>query len=738
MLGISDSSKKESPCYHRLVSLQIDSRPSQVATHQETGKSDVALQNKSPPKSHIKGVLLGISDSFKKESPCYHRLVSLQIDSRPSQVVTHQESGKSDVALQNKSPPKSHIKVILLGISDSSKKESPCYHRLVSLQIDSRPSQVVTHQESGKSDVALQNKSPPKSHIKVILLGISDSSKKESPCYHRLVSLQIDSRPSQVVTHQESGKSDVALPNKSPPKSHIQAVLLGISDSSKKESPCYHRLVSLQIDSRPSQVATHQETGKSDVALQNKSPPKSHIKGVLLGVSDSFKKESPCYHRLVSLQIDSRPSQVVIHPILGKSDVALQNESPPKSHIKGVLLGISDSSKKESPCYHRLVSLQIDSRPSQVVTHQESGKSDVALQNKSPPKSHIQVVLLGISDSSKKESPCYHRLVSLQIDSRPSQVVTHPILGKSDVALQNKSPPKSHIKVILLGISDSSKKESPCYHRLVSLQIDSRPSQVVTHQESAKSDVALQNKSPPKSHIKVILLGISDSSKKESPCYHRLVSLQIDSRPSQVVTHQESGKSDVALPNKSPPKSHIQAVLLGISDSSKKESPCYHRLVSLQIDSRPSQVATHQETGKSDVALQNKSPPKSHIQAVLLGISDSSKKESPCYHRLVPLQIDSRPSQVVTHPILGKSDVALQNESPPKSHIKGVLLGISDSSKKESPCYHRLVSLQIDSRPSQVVTHQESGKSDVALQNKSPPKSHIQAVLLGMSETSLW
>ncbi len=109
----------------------------------------------------------------------------------------------------------------------------------------------------------LQNKSPPKSHIKVILLGISDSSKKESPCYHRLVSLQIDSRPSQVVTHQESGKSDVALPNKSPPKSHIQAVLLGISDSSKKESPCYHRLVSLQIHSRPSQVVTHQETSGS-------------------------------------------------------------------------------------------------------------------------------------------------------------------------------------------------------------------------------------------------------------------------------------------------------------------------------------------------------------------------------------------------------------------------------------------------------------------------------------------
>ncbi len=112
-----------------------------------------------------------------------------------------------------------------------------------------------------------------------------------------------------------------------------------------------------------------------------------------------------------------------------------------QTHIKGILLGISDSSKKESPCYHRLVSLQIDSRPSQVVTHPKSGKSDVALQNKSPPKSHINLYFAGISDRFKKESPCYHRLVSLQIDSRPSQVVSHPKSGKSNVALQNKSPP---------------------------------------------------------------------------------------------------------------------------------------------------------------------------------------------------------------------------------------------------------------------------------------------------------
>ncbi len=80
---------------------------------------------------------------------------------------------------------------------------------------------------------------------------------------------------------------------------------------------------------------------------------------------------------------------------------------------------------------------------------------------KAPPKSHIQPVLLGISDSSKKESPCYHRLVSLQIDSRPSQIVTHPKSGKSDVALQNKSPPKSHIKLFCWAFQIALKRKVP-------------------------------------------------------------------------------------------------------------------------------------------------------------------------------------------------------------------------------------------------------------------------------------
>ncbi len=45
---------------------------------------------------------LAFQIALKSKVPVTHRLVSLQIDSRPSQVVTHQESGKSDVALQNK------------------------------------------------------------------------------------------------------------------------------------------------------------------------------------------------------------------------------------------------------------------------------------------------------------------------------------------------------------------------------------------------------------------------------------------------------------------------------------------------------------------------------------------------------------------------------------------------------------------------------------------------------------
>ncbi len=107
-------------------------------------------------------------------------------------------------------------------------------------------------------------------------------------------------------------------------------------------------------------------------------------------------------------------------------------------------------------------------------------------------KTHILPVLHVILDNSKKETPCFHKPVSIQINSPPPQGVTQPVSRRSDVALQNKSLPKTHIPVLSLNLN-SSKKETPCFHRPVSIQIDSPLTQGVNQPVSRRSDVALQN-----------------------------------------------------------------------------------------------------------------------------------------------------------------------------------------------------------------------------------------------------
>ncbi len=57
-------------------------------------------------------------------------------------------------------------------------------------------------------------------------------------------------------------------------------------------------------------------------------------------------------------------------------------------------------------------------------------------------KTHILPVLPVILDNSKKETPCFHKPVSIQINSPPPQGVTQPVSRRSDVALQNRSLPK--------------------------------------------------------------------------------------------------------------------------------------------------------------------------------------------------------------------------------------------------------------------------------------------------------
>ncbi len=70
-------------------------------------------------------------------------------------------------------------------------------------------------------------------------------------------------------------------------------------------------------------------------------------------------------------------------------------------------------------------------------------------------------------ERSKKEIPCFHKPVSIQINSPLLQGVTQPISELSDVALHNQGPPKTHILPVQPVILNSSKKETPCLHRPV-------------------------------------------------------------------------------------------------------------------------------------------------------------------------------------------------------------------------------------------------------------------------------
>ncbi len=72
--------KKKTPCFHRTIIIQIDIPLPQGVTQAVYRRSGVALQIKSPP-NLILPLLSVILDSFKKETPYFHRTILILIDS---------------------------------------------------------------------------------------------------------------------------------------------------------------------------------------------------------------------------------------------------------------------------------------------------------------------------------------------------------------------------------------------------------------------------------------------------------------------------------------------------------------------------------------------------------------------------------------------------------------------------------------------------------------------------------
>ncbi len=97
-------------------------------------------------------------------------------------------------------------------------------------------------------------------------------------------------------------------------------------DSSKKEPPCFHRTISIQIDSPLPQDETQAVSRQSDVELHNKSSPNLIFHVFCLNL-DGFKNKTPCFHRTISIQIDSPLPQDDIQAVSRRSDVVLHNKS---------------------------------------------------------------------------------------------------------------------------------------------------------------------------------------------------------------------------------------------------------------------------------------------------------------------------------------------------------------------------------------------------------------------------
>jgi len=113
-----------------------------------------------------------IFDSFKKETPCFHRTISIQIDSPLPHDDTHAVSSQSDVELHNRGTPNLIFHLFCLWFWIALKNKTPCFHRTISIQIDSPLRQDDTQAVSRQSDVELHNKSSPKLTLYLICLWI--------------------------------------------------------------------------------------------------------------------------------------------------------------------------------------------------------------------------------------------------------------------------------------------------------------------------------------------------------------------------------------------------------------------------------------------------------------------------------------------------------------------------------------------------------------------------------------
>ncbi len=157
---------------------------------------------------------------------------------------------------------------------------------------------------------------------------------------------------------------------------------------------------------------------------------------------------------------------------------------------------ILNGSKIKSPCFHRSISIQIDSPLPQDDTQAVSRQSDVVLNNKSSPNLAFYLTCLWFWMALKRKIPVSTEQFQFRLTVHYPRMTFKQF--PDDLMLYYKIKAlKSHILPLPSVILNGSKNKSPCFHRIFSIQIDNPLPHDDTQVVSRQSDVELQNKSTP-------------------------------------------------------------------------------------------------------------------------------------------------------------------------------------------------------------------------------------------------
>ncbi len=159
-----------------------------------------------------------------------------------------------------------------------------------------------------------------------------------------------------------------------------------ILNGSKNKSPCFHRPISIQIDSPLPQDDTQAVSRQSDVVLNNKSSPNLAFYLTCLWFWMALKRKIPVSTEQFQFRLTVHYPRMTLKQF--QDNLMFNYNKASKSHIPPLLSVILNGSKNKSPCFHRTISIQIDSPLPQDDTQAVSKQSDVVLNNKSSPNSY--------------------------------------------------------------------------------------------------------------------------------------------------------------------------------------------------------------------------------------------------------------------------------------------------------------------------------------------------------------